>query len=135
MRQSKYTKYIKYPRSKKEGAATASTAGSKMLTNKKGWIVRISAIIFLVSLIVIYVFYLGLVNIREEPIYIYSAFVISLSLLIYTTAWIFYRSPVAHDVSDSPNKIKNIMLKEKDNLQTTTTAAKVLYKLRDKYHK
>src|ERR1700739_3754082 len=110
MRQSNYTKYINYPRRKKEGAAIAllcPTAGSKMLTNKKGWIVRISALIFLVSLIVIYVFYLGLINIEEEPIYLYCAFVISFFLLIYTIAWIFYRSPVAHDASDSLNKIKN----------------------------
>jgi hyaluronan synthase len=114
---------FKYPtvsKSKKEAATTID--GCKMPTSKKGWIIRISALIFLISLIVIYIFYLGMVNITEQPIYVYSACIISLSLLIYTIAWIFYNSPVDHDtidILDSINKVKKTKLngKKKQMLQ------------------
>ncbi len=72
--------------------------------SKKGWVIRILTFAFLSLLIVVYNF-LGLRNPQEEPIMMYTGFVISLSLFILTFGWIFYRNPSS---SSSNNGASNI---------------------------
>ena len=60
--------------------------------SKKGWVIRILTFAFLSLLIVVYNLF-GLRNPQEEPIMMYTGFVISLSLFILTFGWIFYRNP------------------------------------------
>src|SRR5690349_915925 len=62
--------------------------------SKKGWLIRILTFAFLSLLIVVYSLF-GLRNPQEEPIMMYTGFVISLSLFILTFGWIFYRNPSA----------------------------------------
>jgi hyaluronan synthase len=62
--------------------------------SKKGWLIRILTFAFLSLLIVVYNLF-GLRNPQEEPIMMYTGFVISLSLFILTFGWIFYRNPSA----------------------------------------
>jgi hypothetical protein len=46
-------------------------------------------------LIVVYNLFIGLRNPQEEPIMVYTGFVISLSLFTLTFGWIFYRNPAS----------------------------------------
>jgi hypothetical protein len=61
--------------------------------SKKGWVIRILTFAFLSLLIVVYNFFVGLRNPQEQPIMMYTGFVILLSLFILTFGWIFYRNP------------------------------------------
>jgi hyaluronan synthase len=65
----------------------------RIRTSKKGWVIRILTFAFLSLLIVVYNLFVGLRNPQEEPIMMYTGFVIMLSLFILTFGWIFYRNP------------------------------------------
>ena len=54
--------------------------------SKKGWVIRILTFAFLSLLIVVYNLF-GLRNPQEQPIMMYTGFVISLSLFILTFGW------------------------------------------------
>ena len=83
--------------------------------SKKGWVIRILTFAFLSLLIVVYNLF-GLRNPQEEPIMMYTGFVISLSLFILTFGWIFYRNP------SSSSTIPVVASTTTTTTTTTTTA-------------
>ena len=66
--------------------------------SKKGWVIRILTFAFLSVLIVVYNLFVGLRNPQEQPIMMYTGFVILISLFILTFGWIFYRNPSSSTV-------------------------------------
>lgn len=51
------------------------------------------AIAVLVFLVLVSILYLGIRSPQEEPIFIYTGFLISFSILVYFFGWVFYRNP------------------------------------------
>jgi hyaluronan synthase len=85
----------------KEPSQTVSNSTGKINISKKGWIIRISTLLFLISLILIYNLYFGLINPKSLPIMIYTGIVMSFSIMILTLGWICYRNPAIYFKSPS----------------------------------
>jgi cellulose synthase/poly-beta-1,6-N-acetylglucosamine synthase-like glycosyltransferase len=69
------------------------SSDGRILVTRKGWLLRLLLISCLVALVFASTLYLGIQNPREEPIYIYSGFLISFSIVIYLVGWVLYRNP------------------------------------------
>ena len=87
----------------KESNQTVSTSTGRINISKKGWIIRISTLLFLISLILIYNLYFGLINPESQPIMIYTGIVMSFSIMILAFGWICYRNPSINLTSASPS--------------------------------
>src|SRR5690349_11763510 len=85
----------------KEPSQTVSNSTGKINISKKSWIIRISTLLFLISLILIYNLYFGLINPKSLPIMIYTGIVMSFSIMILTLGWICYRNPAIYFKSPS----------------------------------
>ena len=72
---------------------SVSTITGRINISKKGWIIRISTLVFLSSLILIYNLYFGLINPESQPVMIYTGIVMSFSIIILAFGWICYRNP------------------------------------------
>jgi hyaluronan synthase len=77
----------------RETGQTVSLSTGRINISKKGWIIRISTLAFLTSLILIYNLYFGLINPESQPIMIYAGIVMSFSIMILAFGWICYRNP------------------------------------------
>ena len=86
---------------------TVSMTTGRINISKKGWIIRISTLIFLISLILIYNLYFGLINPESQPIMIYTGIVMSFSIMILAFGWICYRNPSRSPASASPSILTN----------------------------
>ena len=80
----------------------ALSSDGRILVTKKGWLLRLLVISCLAVLVLASTLYLGVQNPREQPIYIYSGFLISFSIAIYLIGWILYRNP---STSPSPHSL------------------------------
>jgi hyaluronan synthase len=69
------------------------SSDGRILVTRMGWLLRLLLISCLVALVFVSTLYLGIQNPREEPIYIYSGFLISFSIVIYLVGWALYRNP------------------------------------------
>jgi hyaluronan synthase len=87
----------------KESSQTVSTSTGRINISKKGWIIRISTLLFLISLILIYNLYFGLINPESQSIMIYTGIVMSFSIVILAFGWICYRNPSIYLTSTSPS--------------------------------
>jgi uncharacterized protein with PQ loop repeat len=87
----------------KESSQTVSTSTGRINISKKGWIIRISTLLFLISLVLIYNLYFGLINPESQPIMIYTGIVMSFSIVILAFGWICYRNPSINLTSASPS--------------------------------
>lgn len=83
----------------------ALSSDGRILVTKKGWLLRLLVTSCLAVLVLVSTLYLGVQNPREQPIYIYSGFLISFSIAIYLIGWILYRnpstSPSTHSLTDT----------------------------------
>jgi hyaluronan synthase len=77
----------------RETGQTVSLSTGRINISRKGWIIRISTLAFLTSLILIYNLYFGLINPQSQPIMIYAGIVMSFSIMILAFGWICYRNP------------------------------------------
>jgi hyaluronan synthase len=77
----------------RETGQTVSLSTGRINISRKGWIIRISTLAFLTSLILIYNLYFGLINPESQPIMIYAGIVMSFSIMILAFGWICYRNP------------------------------------------
>jgi hyaluronan synthase len=85
----------------------ALSADGRILVTKRGWLVRLFSILCLVLLVLVSTLYLGRRNPLEEPIYIYSGFLISFSIVIYLVGWKLYTNP---STSNTPSSIDPISI-------------------------
>jgi hyaluronan synthase len=91
----------------KEPSQTVSASTGRINISKKGWMIRISTLLFLISLILIYNLYFGLIHPGSQPIMIYTGIVMSFSILIMAFGWFCYRNPSICMTSASPSELNS----------------------------
>jgi hyaluronan synthase len=121
----------------KESGQTVSTSTGRINISKKGWIVRISTLLFLISLILIYNLYFGLINPKSQPIMIYTGIVMSFSIIILAFGWICYRNPSIYSTSASPSPsgLTSVSCEQDGGEHSSTTGPEINNVIRKSHYK